>query len=339
MVSWWKYGVIVLLLIAAALVPQVLPTFWISIATEVLIYGLLAMSVNFLGGYGGLVSLGHAGLFGISAYTVGYLVTRMGVNHYVAFLAGVLLTLAVGAIFGGVAIRATGIYFLMITYAEGMVVWGLAYRWAKVTGAENGIRGITRPELFTKGWQYYYVVLVIFVLTIYLMWRVLNSSFGLTLRGIRECEPRMAALGYNVQVHKFLGYMWSAFFAGIAGGLYAYYNRFVSPSTVQLSVSSESVLMMVLGGVGTFFGPLLGSLIIIVGRNMISLYTARWPIIMGTIFVLTVLLAPKGIIGTLSAWWEQRKKVSAGVVEIVEASARKEVGAEGEVRVGTESQS
>jgi len=300
MPRWIKLiGFVVLGAVAVFLVgaPRLLNSFYLRALSEALIYGLLAMSIDILVGYTGLATLGQAGIFGVSAYVVGYLAARMGQPMYVTIPAGILGAFLVSLVFGAMAIRTSGIYFLMITLAEGMIVWGLAYRWDSVTGAENGIRGISRPGVIGEYWKYYYVVLIAFLLLSALMYRIVNSPFGLTLKGIREGERRMRTLGYNVALHKFLGFVVSGVFAGIAGAFYAYHNNFVSPTTVDFALSAEALLMVILGGTGTLFGAVIGSVVITLSRYQISLYTDRWPMVMGAIFVVTILFAPDGQVG------------------------------------------
>lgn len=245
----------------------------------------------------------------MAAYVAGYLAARAGQPMYVTVPAGVLGALLASVVFGAVAVRTSGIYFLMITVAEGMIVWGLAFRWTSVTGAENGIRGIQRPEILGEYWRYYYVILVTFVLLYLVMRRIVNSPFGLTLQGIRESESRMRTLGYNVTLHKFLGFVTAGLFAGVAGSLYVYHNNFVGPTAVEFARSAEGLLMAILGGVGTLIGPALGSLVIVFTRNQISLYTDRWPMVLGAIYVVTILAAPDGLVGggrRLAAWLAAR---------------------------------
>lgn len=300
MPRWIKLiGFVALVAVAVFLLaaPRLLNSFYLRVLSEALIYGLLAMSIDILVGYTGLAPLGQAGIFGVSAYVVGYLAAKMGQPMYVTIPAGIAGAFLISLIFGAMAIRTSGIYFLMITLAQGMIVWGLAYRWDKVTGAENGIRGIHRPDMIGEYWKYYYVVLVAFVLLSALMYRIVNSPFGLTLKGIREGERRMRTLGYNVALHKFLGFVVSGVFAGIAGAFYVYHNNFVSPTTVEFARSAEALLMVILGGTGTLFGAVIGSVVITLSRHQISLYTDRWPMIMGAIFVVTILFAPDGLVG------------------------------------------
>lgn len=300
MPRWIKaVGLIGLLIIAVFLLaaPRLLNSFYLRILSEALIFALLAMSIDILVGYTGLAPLGHAGIFGVAAYTVGYLTAKAGQPAYLAVPAAIGMAVFVSALFGVMAIRTSGIYFLMITLAQGMIVWGLAFRWAKVTGAENGIRGIARPAVLSDYTTYYYVVLVSFVVISAIMYRVVTSSFGLTLKGIRESETRMQTLGYNVPLHKFLGFVVSGLFAGLAGALYVYHNNFVSPSVVEFATSAEGLLMVIVGGAGTLFGSIIGSVIITLSQHQLSLYTDRWPMIMGAIFVVTILFAQDGIIG------------------------------------------
>ncbi len=289
-------AVLVLLALAVA-IPKLSPSFYVNLVSEVMIYGLLAMSIDILAGFTGLVPLGHAGVFGISSYVVGYLLTKAGAPFVVAIPLGIAASTLAAALFAMIAIRTSGVYFLMVTLAEGMIVWGVAYRWASVTGAENGIRGIPRPDMIHEYWQFYYLVLIVFVIAAAIMYRIVSSPFGLTLKGIRESESRMRTLGYNTVLHKFIGFTVTGFFAGIGGALYAMYNAFVSPSTVEFARSAEGVLMVIVGGVGTLFGPVIGTAVIIFTRNIISLYTSRWPTVMGLIFVITILFARDGLVG------------------------------------------
>jgi branched-chain amino acid transport system permease protein len=210
-----------------------------------------------------------------------------------------VVTVSVCVVFGLLAVRTSGIFFVMITMAEGMLVWGLAYRWSSVTGAENGIRGVTRPEFATLYWQYYYLVLGVFIACAVLLALLVRSPFGLTLKGIRESESRMRTLGYNVTLHKVLAFVVSGFFAGVAGLLYAWYNQFISPSSINITASTEGILMVVLGGPGTLLGPVLGATVIVFVKNILSMYVARWPTIMGLIFIVVVLFAQNGILGAL----------------------------------------
>ncbi|HLI26672.1 MAG TPA: branched-chain amino acid ABC transporter permease [Chloroflexota bacterium] len=306
-----QLGLLAAALVLAIALPYLTSSFYVSVATQILFFGLLAMSIDLLGGYTGLMPLGHAGVLGISAYTMGYLVSRLRWGWVEAAGVALALTVLVSLLFGFLAVRTRGIFFVMITMAEGMLVWGLAYRWASVTGAENGIRGIARPAFATLYWQYYYFALVVFLLCALALWLLVRSPFGLTLRGIRESESRMRTLGYNVTLHKLLAFTISGFFAGVAGLLYAWYNQYISPSSVHISASTEGLLMVVLGGAGTLLGPVLGAAVIVAVKNLLSMYVARWPTVLGLIFIVVVLFAKDGLVGLgRRGWaaWQQRQQ-------------------------------
>ncbi len=294
----WALGIVAALLIGLAL-PYLTTSYYVGIVTQILFFGLLAMSIDLLGGYLGLMPLGHAGVAGVSAYILGYLVTRSQWSWPPAAFVGLAVTVVVAVVFGLLAVRTTGIFFVIITLAEGMLVWGLAYRWSSVTGAENGMRGIDRPEFATLYWQYYYFVLAVFAICAALLALLVRSPFGLTLKGIRESESRMRTLGYNVTLHKVVAFSISGFFAGVAGLLNAWFTQQISPSAINITASTEGILMVVLGGPGTLLGPVIGSAVIVLVKNVLSLYVARWPTVMGLLFVAVVLFAPNGILGAL----------------------------------------
>lgn len=292
--------VLVVLAIAVAL-PLVLSTYQIGLATEMLIFGMLAMSIDILAGFAGRTSLGHGAIFGVSGYVVVYASSQAGLPWAAAFALGMIAATAVAAIFALLAVRTSGVYFLLLTLALGMIVWGICLRWTQVTGGENGIRGDVRPAFLVPHRSFYWAVLAATTIVSYAMWRFVRSPFGLTLLGIRDSESRMKSLGYNVPLHLFVGFAVSGFFAGIAGALYAMFNDFVSPSTVALEQSVEGVLMMIAGGVGTLFGGFVGAAAILTLENVVSSYTERWQTVLGLTFIVIMICAPAGIIGTLRA--------------------------------------
>jgi branched-chain amino acid transport system permease protein len=285
----------------AALLPLMLSTYHLGLATEVLIFGLLAMSIDILAGFAGRTSLGHGAIFGVSTYVVVYAVMTAGLSPLVACLLGVLAATALGAVFGLLAVRTSGVYFLLLTLALGMIVWGICLRWTQVTGGENGLRGAIRPALLSDYRAFYWMVLAVTALLSLAIWRFVRSPFGLTLRGIRDSDSRMRSLGYDVSLHLFIGFTVSGLFAGAAGAMYALFNSFVSPSTVALSQSVEALLMTIAGGVGTLFGAFVGSAAIIALENIASSYTERWQTVLGVTFILIMIFAPEGIVGTIRA--------------------------------------
>jgi branched-chain amino acid transport system permease protein len=293
-------AVIIVLALAAAL-PLVLSNYQTGLATEMLIFGMLAMSIDILAGFAGRTSLGHGAIFGVSAYVVVYASAQAGLPPALAFVLGMIAATLVAAVFALLAVRTSGVYFLLLTLALGMIVWGICLRWTQVTGGENGMRGDVRPAFLMAHRAFYWAVLAAAALVSYAMWRFVRSPFGLTLLGIRDSESRMKSLGYNVPLHLFVGFAVSGFFAGIAGALYAMFNNFVSPSTVALAQSVEGVLMMIAGGVGTLFGGFVGAAAIITLENVVSAYTERWQTVLGVTFILIMICAPEGIIGTFRA--------------------------------------
>ena len=280
-----------------AIAPLLVPTYQISILTEVLIYAVLAMSVDILAGYTGRTPLCLGAVFGVSTYVTVYWTSTMGGSPYMGMMLGILAATLVAAIFAILAIRTTGVYFLLLTLALGMIIWGICLRWTSVTGGENGLRGAVRPAELAAHMPFYYVVFVAVAIITFIMWRFVRSPFGLTLRGIRDSDSRMRSLGYNVSLHMFIAFTVAGVFAGVAGALYAMFNDFVSPSTVALTQSVEGLLMAITGGVGTLFGSFIGALAIIGLENAVSIYTERWQTVLGLAFIFIMIFAPDGILG------------------------------------------
>ena len=295
-----RRGVIVALAIVLAVGPLVLDSYWIGLLTQIVILAILAMSLDILLGYTGLPSLGHAAFFGAAAYAVAVLSTTYRADFLTTVIAGIAVGTGLAAAFGLIVSHVRDVYFLMITLALGMVLWGLSYRWIPVTGGDNGISGIPTLEAHAGlpvvgAAAFYYVTLVVFVLCGALMRVLVRSPFGLTLRGIRENEARMRSLGFNTWVHCYLSFVIAGAFASIAGVMWAYYNGFVSPTYLDLTASSELFLMVTLGGPATLVGPLLGAGAIVLLKNVMSAYTARWLLILGIVYIVAIIAAPQGI--------------------------------------------
>ncbi|HXZ44099.1 MAG TPA: branched-chain amino acid ABC transporter permease [archaeon] len=292
--------------------PPFLSAYPLTLLTQGLIYAIFAMSLDLLLGYTGLASLGHAAYFGVAAYVVAIMTTMHHAGFWTCLVLALIAASLVSAIFGLVAIRAVGVYFLMITLALGMVVWGLAFRWVSLTQGDNGISGVPRPRLgpwsFAHQTAFYYLTLATFLVALGLLLLVVRSPYGMSLRGIRESEGRMRSLGYNVWLHKYLVFILAATFAGLAGFLWAYYNGFVSPVEVQLITSVETLLMVALGGPGTLVGPAVGAGVIVFLKNFVSLYTKRWLLILGGVYIGVILFAPQGLMGALRTGHHQNRK-------------------------------
>ena len=301
-----RIPLLIALLLMATLPMWVGNSYYVNIATQMLIYAILALALNVLVGYAGLVTLGHAGLFGIAAYA-GAVLINDGYGHVIVTFGALLVTVAVTAIFAVLALRGTGLGFVMITVALGQIVWGIAYRWISLTNGDNGISINTRPAPFgiqlTEAPAFYWACFVVFLLTIGAMAIFVASPFGAALRGARDQPRRMTALGYNVWLTRFLAFLFSGFWSGVAGMLYLYYNQFVSPQTVALSASAEALLMVIAGGTATLLGPIAGAVLVIIMKDIASAYIDRWNFVLGAIFVLIVVFMPEGLVpGCVRLW-------------------------------------
>jgi branched-chain amino acid transport system permease protein len=281
-------------------IPQVLPIYGTYLLTEILIYAVFALSLNLLMGYTGLASLGHAAFFGIAAYTVAILVVKAGVgNFWVSIVVALLASAILGAIFGFLALRTSGVYFLMITLALGQMLWALAWRWT-FTGGSNGLHGITRPS-FGLPWAstsdrvFYYYVLFICAIAAFLIYRITISPFGRSLIGIRENESRMKALGYNTWKYKYVCFIVAAVFGGLAGVLKAYQDGSVSPGFCSVATSGIVILMVLTGGSKTFVGPIVGAAVVWLVRSTVSSYTQYWGAALGVMLVIIVMFSPEGV--------------------------------------------
>jgi len=274
--------------------------FWTGLVTQMLIFGLLALSVDLLLGHAGLFSLTHASFFALSAYTVAILQVRYAVPAVFAIPAGILAGTLLSLLFG-LAVRTRGVYFILITIAFGYVVWGVAHRWSSFTGGDNGVTNVPFPAVggfgITSHTQYYYVVLAAVILCGFAYRILIRSPFGLVLRGIKASETRMRSLGYRTGLHLYLAFVLSGVIASFAGVLYVYYNRFVNPVAASFQVSVEAALMAIVGGTGTIVGPFLGAGVVLSLRNWISSYFEMHHAIMGLAFIATVLWAPRGLVG------------------------------------------
>jgi len=301
-----QLGLLVAALVGGMLLPSFADNFILRLATLALVSGLFAMSIDVMAGYAGLVTLGQAGILGSAMYGVGYVASKTDGGIALQILVGLVVGMIMAAVFGLMAMRSSGVYFIMITIAQGMIIWGLASLLVNVTGAENGLLGIRRPLTFTTETSFYFLVLGVFLVCSVGLVVVVRSPFGQALKGLRESETRMRMLGHNTAFLKFYMFLVSGFFATIAGILLVYLNEFVSPSDAILGASAIPVLMAILGGIGTLIGPVIGAFVIVFLRNWVSLELERWPTLMGLIFILVVLFARDGLVGSLSTWWYRR---------------------------------
>ena len=285
---------ILMVIVALAAVVLVVPntnSFLILLATRALAFSILVMSVDILLGYTGLASLGQAAYLAVGAYATAILATRYGIglgwDFWLVLLFGALTGAALAAVFGFLAIRATGVYFLMITLALGQCVWGLAYRWNSLTGGDNGINLRQRPSFggvnLADEVTFFYLVFGVFALSLLLLYTLVRSPFGRSLAGIRERELRMKILGYNTWLHKYIAFVIAGAFGGLAGVLWAHTAGIVSPVNVELPTSVDALLMAVLGGPGTLIGGVIGSFIVFGLREYLSTLVPWWQYVLGAV--------------------------------------------------------
>jgi branched-chain amino acid transport system permease protein len=273
--------------------------YYVNIASQILLYAVFALGLNVLVGYAGLVSLGHAGLFGVASYAVATLLVA-GAGHTIAILVGLVIALVATAGFAALALRATGIGFIMITLALGEILWGLAYRWISVTNGDNGVNVAGRPKPFgislASAPAFYDTTLIVFLLAVAATAIFMRSPFGAALAGTRDQPRRMNALGYHVWMIRFGAFMFSGLLTSIAGILFVYYNEFISPQTLALTASAEALLMVISGGAGTLLGPIVGAALVVIIKNVVSAYVVRWNFMLGAIFVAIVVFMPEGLV-------------------------------------------
>lgn len=276
-----------------------------DLASRLLVIGLAAMATNLLVGHTGVNSFGHAAYFGLGAYATGLTLKYLMPSTPTAFVMGVVVGTLGGMLIGALIVRLRGIYFALATIAFGQVFYFIAFRWNSVTGGDNGLRGFQRLAIdlgfkqldITSSLAFYYVVLAILALCAYAMATILRSPFGHTLQAIRENERRAQFLSIPVNRHIWIAYTISCFFVSIAGSLYALLNNFASPHDLYWTQSGDFVLMAVIGGMRSFWGPLLGAAIFVLAQDYLSGVTQDWMFFIGLIFVLVVLLIPRGIAG------------------------------------------
>ena len=285
-----------------------------ALGTRVLILGLAAMSVNFLLGFTGVLSFGHAAYFGLGAYGAGLSLKYLAPSTPLSLVMGMLLGGLAGAILGMLIVRRRGVYFAMVTIAFGQVFYYIAFQWSSLTGGDDGLRGFSRQpldlglfkiDILSNADNFYFFVLFSFAIIAAVMGFILKSPFGRTMLAIRENERRARFLGIPVERHIWIAFTLSCFFMGFAGALYALLNNFADPKGLHFSQSGDFVMMAVMGGMRSFWGPLLGAAVFVVLQDYLSSVTVNWMSFVGLLFVLVVLFFPRGLLGVI-----RRKLVS-----------------------------
>ncbi len=305
-----KLAVLVCIWAALLLAPYWMPPLggYTALGTRVLILGLAAMSVNFLLGFTGVLSFGHAAYFGLGAYGAGLSLKYLAPSTPISLLMGMLLGGLAGAILGMLIVRRRGVYFAMVTIAFGQVFYYIAFQWSSLTGGDDGLRGFSRQpldlgffsiDILSNPDNFYFFVLFCFAIIVAVMGFILRSPFGRTMLAIRENERRARFLGIPVERHIWIVFTASCFFMGFAGALYALLNNFADPKGLHFSQSGDFVMMAVMGGMRSFWGPLLGAAVFVVLQDYLSSVTVNWMSFVGLLFVLVVLFFPRGLLGVV----------------------------------------
>jgi branched-chain amino acid transport system permease protein len=305
-----------LVVVAALFVPALGSRFYTFVAADVAILALFAVSLNLLLGYTGLVSFGHAAYFGIGAYATGILMKKLAVPFVLAFpaagVAGGLFALA----FGFFCVRLTKIYFAMLTLAFAQIVWAICFKWNDLTGGEQGMPEIPYPDLawmeklplastLRTSDHFYLVTIVLVAACLWALRRIVGSPFGRMLTTIRENPERAEFIGVDVRRYELVAFVIAGVFAGLSGGLFGIFNRGVYPDFAYWPKSSEVLIMTILGGMGHFYGPAVGALVLLVLNQQISSYTQYWPLVLGSLLIVLLFVFPGGIVGALDAGYRK----------------------------------
>jgi branched-chain amino acid transport system permease protein len=294
-----------LLLAGLAIIPLLLGEYYVNLASQILIFAVFAASINLLLGYGGLPTLGHAAYLGVSAYLSALVALKLGLGHAFAAPIALLGTTLMAAVFGLIALRATGLGFLMLTLALSQVLWGTALRWVSMTDGDNGLRGMTRPFGLDGAAPFFYFVLGVAAVSIWLMARYVSSPLGAALKGTRDQPRRMGALGHNVWMVRWVTFIYAGFWGGVSGLLFVYYHKYIHPVSLSLGNSAEGLLAVIAGGSGTLGGPLVGAAIVMLLKNYVSAYIERWNMLLGLVFVFIVIFMPEGVVPGVKRLWRR----------------------------------
>jgi branched-chain amino acid transport system permease protein len=270
-----------------------------ALASQMLVFAIFAIGYDIAFGYTGLLSFGHAAFFGLGAYGTGLTLIHLSIPAPLAILIGTMISLLVAFPIGYLSIRRRGIYFAMVTLAFAQMIYFIAFKWRSLTGGDDGLHGVPRPPLgfidLRSELVLYYFILFFFILSIILGIRIIKSPFGKTLECLRENEERARSIGYNPTRYKLISFIISAFFAGLAGGLYALLQNFVPLFSLGLDISGDVVLMTLIGGMGTLYGPIMGAMGLIFLKDLLTTSTNIWPSFLGLLFVVSVMTFRKGV--------------------------------------------
>jgi branched-chain amino acid transport system permease protein len=303
--NWW----LILLTIIFIIAPTFLSEFYLTVLCEALVMSLFALSFNLLFGYMGQLSFGQAAFYGLGGYTVAMLIMKAHFNFWLSIIAGVLVAGIIGLIVGFFCVRLRGIYFAVLTLAFGQLIFSVVFKWHKFTGGDDGIQGVFPPDFLKSPTNYYYFLLIVFLLSAFVLWKIIHSPFGQTIISMRENSERTEFLGIHIAKYQLITFVIAAAFAGLAGAIWVPFYRSVAPSYLNWIKSGEPVMAAILGGPGLFFGPVLGMFIMTFFHSWVLGFTIYWPVVMGALILVVIFFLPGGILGFIQEKVNQRKEI------------------------------
>jgi branched-chain amino acid transport system permease protein len=298
-----------LLILLSLIAPFVISEFYLTILCEALVMSMLALSFNLLFGYMGQLSFGQAAFYGLGGYAVAMLMMKVHLNFWLSLVAGILLPAIIGLIVGYFCVRLRGIYFAILTLAFGQLIFFIVFKWHNFTGGDDGIQGIFPPEFLKSPIAYYYFILIVFLLSAFILWKIIHSPFGQTIISMRENAERTEFLGINIARYQLITFVIAAAFAGLAGAIWVPFYRSVAPSYLTWIKSGEPVMAAILGGPSLFFGPILGMFIMTFFHAWVLGFTIYWPVVMGALILAVIFFLPGGILGFIQEKVNQRKEI------------------------------
>src|SRR5512139_3372256 len=304
--NWWLIPLTIIFIIA----PTFLSEFYLTVLCEALVMSLFALSFNLLFGYMGQLSFGQAAFYGLGGYTVAMLITKSHFNFWLSIIAGVFVASIIGLIVGFFCVRLRGIYFAVLTLAFGQLIFSVVFKWHNFTGGDDGIQGIFPPEFLKSPTAYYYFILIVFLISALVLWKIIHSPFGQTIVSMRENSERTEFLGINIAKYQLITFVIAAAFAGLAGAVWVPFYRSVAPSYLTWIKSGEPVMAAILGGPSLFYGPILGMFIMTFFHSWVLGFTIYWPVVMGILILIIIFFLPGGILGFIMEKVKARRETT-----------------------------
>ncbi len=292
-----EFKITLILIALLSLIPLVLPRFYIYITATIFVTALLAMSLNLVVGHGGLYQFHHGVFYGVGAYVTALLILKAGMPFWAAFILAPIASTVTGFLIGWFCVRLSKLYYGMLQISLGSLIWAIAFRWYSLTGGDDGLHGVTIPDLISSTRNAYYFTFIVLLASLWILYAILRSPFGTTLQALRDNPERCEAIGINVRRHQLAAVVIATFFAGVAGALFVVIEQSVFPDLLFWVLSLEVFIMCLLGGWFTFAGPILGAAIMVSLRTFVGTYTEYWTLVLGIILILLIFFLPEGVMG------------------------------------------